>query len=81
MPRDKPPIQRLCDLVPGQQGDFFALLVGRSKEMTRSNKPFYTCRFRDARRTVSTVVWSDSPRFEVCEKEWKEGQFFKLRAV
>lgn len=81
MPRDKPPIQRLCDLVPGQQGDFFALLVGRAKEMTRTNKPFYTCRFRDARRTVSTVVWSDSPRFEVCEKEWKEGQFFKLRAV
>ena len=80
MTREKPPIQRLCELDPGEQGDFFALLVERNKAMTREDKPFYTCRFRDARRTVSAVVWSDSPRFEACENEWREGQFYKLRA-
>jgi 3'-5' exoribonuclease len=81
MPREKPPIHRLRDLLPEQTADFFALLAERIKGSTREGKPFYTCRFRDARRTASAMIWSDSPRFEPCEKEWKEGQFFKLRAV
>jgi 3'-5' exoribonuclease len=79
--RPKPPVVRLSELVPGQQGDFFALLCERSKGATREGKPFYTCRFRDLRRTVALMVWADSPWFEKCEKEWREGQFYKLRAV
>jgi 3'-5' exoribonuclease len=81
MARDKPPIVRLRDLVPGEQpADFFALLAERVRNATRDGKPFYTCRFRDAGRTASAAVWSNSPRFAACEKEWKEGQFFKIRA-
>ena len=82
MAREKPPILRLRDLVPGDQPvDFFALLAERNKGTTRDNKPFYTCRFRDAGRMASTVIWSNSARFDVCETEWKEGQFFKIRAT
>jgi 3'-5' exoribonuclease len=81
MPREKPPVLRLCDLEPGQPADFFALLAERTRGATRENKPFYTCRFRDARRTATAMIWFDTPRFEPCEKEWHEGQFFKLRAT
>jgi 3'-5' exoribonuclease len=27
------------------------------------------------------MAWADGPLFETCEKEWREGQFFKVRAV
>jgi 3'-5' exoribonuclease len=27
------------------------------------------------------MVWADSPWFEVCERDWQEGHFYKLRAV
>jgi 3'-5' exoribonuclease len=81
MSRAKPPVVRLCELAPGQPGDFFALLAERSKGLTREGKPFYTCRFRDAKRSVTFPVWADGPWFEKCEAEWREGQFYKLRAT
>jgi 3'-5' exoribonuclease len=77
----KPPLSRLSELPPGQRGDFFALLVDRVRGLTREGKPYYHCRFRDARRTVSFMAWSDDRWFEACEREWQPGQFFKLRAV
>jgi 3'-5' exoribonuclease len=78
--RTKPPLLRLSELTPGQTADFFALLADKVKGATRDGKPFYTCRFRDARRTVTLMVWADSPTFEACEREWQAGQFYKLRA-
>jgi 3'-5' exoribonuclease len=71
----------LHTLSPGQYADFFALLVERAGNATRDGKPFYTCRFRDAKRIVSCMVWADSPWYEACERDWKEGQCYKLRAV
>jgi 3'-5' exoribonuclease len=79
MARTKPPLLRLSDLTPGQTADFFALLAAKSKGATRDGKPYYTCRFRDARRTATVMMWADSPRFEECEREWDVGQSFKLR--
>jgi 3'-5' exoribonuclease len=81
MPRTKPQPVRLSEMAPGQTGDFFALLAERSKGATREGKPFYTCRYRDARRTVTYMVWADGPLFAACERDWKEGQFYKLRAL
>jgi 3'-5' exoribonuclease len=66
-------------MVPGQTGDFFVLLAERTRGATREGKPYYTCRFRDARRTATFMVWADGGRFEACQKEWKEGQFYKVR--
>jgi 3'-5' exoribonuclease len=81
MSRAKPPLLRLHELTPGQHADFFALLVDRTKGTTRDGKPYYTCRFRDARRTATLMVWADSPTYKACESEWQPGQFYKLRGV
>jgi 3'-5' exoribonuclease len=79
--RSKPILAPLSELTPGQHADFFALLADKSKGATRDNKPFFTCRFRDARRTATVMVWADSPQFEACERDWQPGQFYKLRAT
>ena len=81
MSAPKPPLSRLSELAPGQRGDFFALLADRTRGLTREGKPYYHCRFRDARRTASLMVWSDDRWFAACENEWQAGQFYKLRAV
>ena len=49
--RSKPSLIRLSELAPGKLADFFALLSERSKRETRDGKPFYSCRFRDSRRS------------------------------
>ena len=56
-------------------------LAEKSRGTTRDGKPFFTCKFRDARRTVGAVpIWEDSPLFEEAQ-EWQVGQFFKVRAT
>ena len=81
MSKPKPPLMRLSELAHGQLADFFALLVERARGATREGKPFFTCRFRDAERVVSFMVWGDGPWFEICEKDWQEGAFYKIRGV
>jgi len=68
-------------MATGQQGDFFALLSDRVKSATREGKPFFACKFRDARRTVTSMIWADSDRFVECERDWQPGMFFKIRAT
>ncbi len=81
MTRPKPPLARLSELTPGQFADFFALLSERAKSATREGKPYYMCRFRDARRTVAFMVWADGGWYEACEHDWREGQFYKIRGT
>src|SRR5207244_11443409 len=81
MSRSKPPLLRLCEMSPGQFGDFFALLAERTRGARRDGKPFYTCRFRDTDRTVTAMVWADGEWFEQCEQSWKEGHFYKIRGL
>lgn len=81
MSRPKSLIRKLSDLQPGQLGDFFALLAERIKGATRDGKPYYQCKFRDARRTATWMVWADSERFAECERDWQPGMFFKVRAT
>jgi 3'-5' exoribonuclease len=79
--RSKPSLVRLSDLKPGQFADFFAVLAERSLSNTREGKPYYLCRFRDARRTAAFMVWADGGWFEQCEGDWREGQAYKLRGT
>src|SRR5437660_9624808 len=79
--RPKPSLVRVSDLEPSQFADFFALLSERTKKETRDGKPYFSCRFRDARRTVAFMVWADGGWYEVCERDWQEGQFFKIRGT
>jgi 3'-5' exoribonuclease len=81
MGRAKPTLARLGELTPGQYADFFALLADKTRGVTREGKDYYTCRFRDARRTVTFMAWGDGPWFEAAERDWQPGHFYKLRAV
>ncbi|HVL12050.1 MAG TPA: HD domain-containing protein [Gemmata sp.] len=79
MTRPKKPL-KLSEMTPGAVADCFAQLAEKHRKTTQGGKPFYSCRFRDARRVVSVVVWADSGFFEDCQ-HWQVGQFFKLRAT
>lgn len=81
MATTKPPLMRLSEMASGQSAIFFALLAERTRGARRDGKPFFTCRFRDLGRVATFMVWSDGPFFEACENTWREGQFFKIRAM
>jgi 3'-5' exoribonuclease len=81
MSRSKPTLVRLAEMSPGQYGDFFALLAERTRGSRRDGKPFFTCRFRDAGRAVTAMVWADGDWFETCEQTWQQGQLYKIRGV
>jgi 3'-5' exoribonuclease len=78
----KAKLSRLSELTSGQKADFFALLADKTRDVTSAGKPYYRCRFRDAQRTVTFMVWGDDAQwFEACERDWHVGHFYKLRAT
>ncbi len=77
----KPELVKLCELQPGIQADCFAQLVEKVHSTTREGKEFYSCRFRDLRRSVAVAVWGDGELYEACHTHWQVGEFYKLRAV
>jgi 3'-5' exoribonuclease len=80
MPPTRRPLPKLAELEPGEHADFFVQLGEKTAKTTRDGKPFYSCRFRDAKRTAAVVVWSDGPFFDDCRKHWQPGAYFKVRA-
>jgi 3'-5' exoribonuclease len=83
MSAPRPPLSRLSELTPGQKADFFALLAEKTRGATSDGKPYWKCRFRDARRAVTFMAWGDEGNrwFVACEDDWQVGQFYKLRAT
>lgn len=81
MSRPKPAVVPLHKLQPGPPADFFALLAEKARKSTRDGKPLFVCQFRDRVRSVSAVVWADSPHFADCERDWQPGMLFKVRAT
>ncbi|MFO0938943.1 MAG: HD domain-containing protein [Gemmataceae bacterium] len=75
------PLVKLHALAPKTPAAFFALLSEKSPRTTKEGLPFYSLRFRDRRRTVSTVLWSDSPWFERCETQWSVGKLYRIQGV
>jgi 3'-5' exoribonuclease len=71
---------RFCELVEGQEADFYALLADKQEQTTRDGKPYYRVTFRDAKREVSFPIWSDSAYAVDCRDRWSPGTFYKLRA-
>ena len=77
----KPVLVKLSDMQPGDYADCYVQLAEKARGTTRDGNPFFTCKFRDARRTVGVVpIWGDAPLFEPAQ-EWQVGQFFKVRAT
>src|SRR4051812_45606021 len=74
-----PSIVALSELVSGEQGDCFVLLCTKERAQTRDGKPYYRVGFRDAARTATAMVWSDTGWFPECEAKWAVGEFYKLR--
>jgi 3'-5' exoribonuclease len=81
MTRAKPTLVHLGDMNAGQFDDFFVLLAEKAKGKTREGKPFFTCRFRDARRSATSMIWEDGGLYHACERDWQEGQFYKIRGT
>ena len=72
-------VLRLAEMESGQVGDCFALLAAKQRALTRDSKPYFRVEFRDARRTATAMIWSDSGHFADCEANWQVGEFYKLR--
>ena len=73
--------QRLFELTSDEEGECFAILAAKESASTRDGKPYFRVKFRDAQRTVTAMVWSDSPWFVDCETKWKEGEFYLLKGT
>lgn len=78
---ESPPILRLSELSPGQFADCYVLLAEKSRSTTRDGKPYFSCRFRDSKRTASCMIWADGSWYEACETTWAAGQFYKIRIL
>ncbi len=76
---NQPEIISLADFEPGQMADCFALLSEKNAAQTRDGKPYFRVVFRDARREVTSMIWSDTAWFEDCDQNWQVGAFYKLR--
>src|SRR5262249_11249811 len=81
MPRSKPPILPLSAIESGQFADCFALLTERRPGTTSAGNPYFPCRFRDAGRSVTYMVWADGPHYAECEQRWRIGKCYKLRCI
>jgi len=77
-PRE-PRVARLCELQPGQPADCFVLLASKDRNKTREGKPYFRVSFRDAKRSVTTMIWNDAALFPECDSAWQSGQFYKIR--
>jgi 3'-5' exoribonuclease len=78
MARDGDDVVKLSDLVDGQEAVCFVALVKKTRGMTKANKPFLKCVFRDKRTQVESALWHDSPFFKEADL-WAEGQAYRLR--
>ena len=82
MAKAKPVVVPLHKLEPGPPpADCFALLVEKTSGLTAAGKPFFNCKFRDAKRTVGTMIWGDAELYADCAADWTVGGFYKLRAI
>ncbi len=75
------PLTPLCELVDGQEADFFALMTSKEELTTKNGKPYFKVGFRDSGREVSFPIWENSPRAAECRDGWAPGVFYKLRAL
>ena len=75
------PLTPLCELVDGQEADFFALMTSKEELTTKNGKPYFKVGFRDSGREVSFPIWDNSPWAVDCRDGWTPGAFYKLRAM
>jgi 3'-5' exoribonuclease len=72
-------IVKLSDLVDGQEGEFFAVLVKREPGTDKNGNPYYMCHFRDKRATRAAPIWSSDPLLSFAA-EWTLYNSFRIKA-
>jgi 3'-5' exoribonuclease len=70
-------VSKLSELVDGQEAVCFAALVRKSRGVSKSNKPYVKCVFRDKRVEVESPLWHDSRCYRDADG-WVEGTPFRL---
>jgi 3'-5' exoribonuclease len=75
------PLIPLHKLPAKYPAEFFVLLSEKQSKKTRDGSPFYTCHFRDGKRSVTSIIWQDSPWFEKCHTQWAVGGFYRITGV
>ena len=73
-------IRTLSQLTTTEASDCYVQLVEKERRVTKEGKPFYKVRFRDRNNTANAVLWSDSALYNDCERFWRPGGFYKIRA-
>ncbi len=73
-------IKTLSELNAFSDGDCFVQFVACERLKTKEGKPYFKALFRDRKRTVQTLIWSESPLFNECANSWRLGAFYKIRA-
>lgn len=72
-------LRTLAEMRDLAESDCFVQLVEKEKLRTKDGKPYFKLTFRDRKRSVQSLFWFDSQFFLECEKNWKVGEFFKIR--
>jgi 3'-5' exoribonuclease len=70
-------VERLSDLVDGQEAVCFAALVKKTRGTTKANQPYVRCLFRDKRTAIETPLWHDHRFFQEAST-WTEGAAYRL---
>lgn len=76
-----PIFKTLSELTQGNLADCYVQLVAKEKKTTKDGKPFFKLVFRDNKKTLSSIIWSDNPLYSECENNLFPGKFYKIRVV
>jgi 3'-5' exoribonuclease len=71
-------VTRLSDLVDQQEATCFAVLVRKTRGLTKASQPFVRCLFRDKRVELVAMLWSDHPLAPDSES-WVEGAPYRVQ--
>lgn len=67
----------LSELTDGQEAVCFALLVNKTRGVTKRNERFVKCYFRDRMKTLEAPIWAGTRFVHECEK-WNDGMPYRL---
>jgi len=71
-------VSKLSDVVDGQEAVCYAALVKKTRGVTKADKPFIKCLFRDKRVAYEAPLWHDNRFFPEADS-WVEGLAYRLQ--
>jgi len=71
-------VSKLSDVVDGQEAVCYAALVKKTRGVTKADKPFVKCLFRDKRVAYEAPLWHDHRYYPEADG-WVEGLAYRLQ--